>query len=336
MEKVKEVIPTTESAENSTDQKISFLRIMLRIRAFEERVHRMYLEQQLFGMSPHLCIGEEAMATGVCAALEIDDYIVGTHRSHGHILAKGTEMRRMMAEICGKETGYCKGRGGTMHIADLRIGIVGANGIVGAGLPIAAGVGLSIKYRETDQVCVCFFGDAASNQGTFHEAINFSCAFQLPVIFVCENNIYGLSTPYPSVSATPDVADRALGYKMPGLIVNGMDVEAVYEATKEAVALARSGKGPSLIEGKTYRYFGHSASDQRPYRTRQEEEHWKSTKDPILSYKQKLIKCGIIQIEDYQRLEAEAQAEAEDAANYAVTSPNPNLNEVLDYVYFED
>ncbi|MGD2157131.1 MAG: thiamine pyrophosphate-dependent dehydrogenase E1 component subunit alpha [Anaerolineales bacterium] len=336
MEKTKETTTPTTPNEKLEERSTSFLRTMLRIRAFEERVHRMYLEQQLFGMSPHLCIGEEAMATGVCATLRRDDYIVGTHRSHGHVLAKGTEMHPMMAEICGKETGYCKGRGGTMHIADLEVGIVGANGIVGAGLPIATGVGLSIKYRDTDQVCVCFFGDAASNQGTFHESINFCCAFQLPVIFVCENNIYGLSTPYQEVSATPDVADRALGYKMPGVIVDGMDVEAVYEAAKDAVAYTRAGKGPYLIEGKTYRYFGHSASDQRPYRTREEEENWKSTKDPITTYKQKLIAEGIIQEVDYQRLEEAAQAEAEDAAAFAVASPDPSVDEVMNYVYFDE
>ena len=271
------------------DRRLEFLQTMLRIRAFEERLHRMYIEQQLVGMSPHVSIGEEAMAVGVCAALRADDYLIGTHRSHGHCLAKRAKMRPMMAEICGKETGYCKGRGGTMHIADFSIGIVGANGIVGGGLPIACGIGLSIRYRETDQVCVCFFGDGASNQGTFHEALNFCCAFKLPVVFVCENNLYGLSTAYSKVAATPDVADRALGYKMPGVIVEGMDVTRVYEVTKGAVGRARAGYGPTLIVGKTYRYYGHSASDQRPYRTREEEEEWKSKDRISCSHTRKLL-----------------------------------------------
>jgi pyruvate dehydrogenase E1 component alpha subunit len=314
------------------DRRLEFLQTMVRIRAFEERVHRMYLEQQLYGMSPHLSIGEEAMATGVCGALRKDDYILGTHRSHGHIIAKGARMRPMLAEICGKSTGYCKGRGGTMHIADFSLGIVGANGIVGGGIPIASGVGLSIKYRGTDQVCVCFFGDAASNIGAFHESVNFACAFKLPVVFVCENNMYGFSTAYNKVSATPDVADRALGYKMPGVIVDGMDVMLVHEAAKEGVARARSGNGPSLIEGKTYRYFGHSASDQRPYRTREEEEYWKS-RSPIMILRNSMMEEGVLTEEEFKTIELAAQAEADDAANYAISSPEPDQDSLLDYIY---
>jgi TPP-dependent pyruvate/acetoin dehydrogenase alpha subunit len=317
---------------NNEDRRVEFLLTMLRIRAFEERVLRMYYEHQLVGMSPHLYIGEEAMAVGVCGALREDDYIVGTHRSHGHILAKGAKMDLIMAEVCGKETGYCRGRGGTMHITDLKIGVVGANGIVGAGLPIASGVGLSIKYRETDQACVCFFGDAASNQGTFHESLNFCCAFKLPVIFVCENNIYGLSTPYSKVSATPDVADRALGYKMPGIIVDGMNVTKVYEVAKKAVEHVRAGKGPFLIEGKTYRYFGHSASDQRPYRSREEEESWKA-RDPIISLKNELALENMTNEDDFHAMESVAKTEAEDAVSYALSSPNPDVNDVLQDVY---
>lgn len=316
------------------DKRLEFLQTMLRIRAFEERVYRMYVEQQLVGMSPHLSVGEEAMATGICAALRQDDYIISTHRGHGHCLAKGAQMRPMLAELCGKETGYCKGRGGTMHIADVKIGIVGANGIVGAGLPIACGVGLSIKYRGTDQVCICFFGDAASNQGTFHESFNFCCALKLPVVFVCENNLYGLSTRYEKVSATPDVADRARGYRMPGVIVDGMDVIRVYEEATKAVRRARKGGGPTLIEGKTYRYYGHSASDHRPYRTRDEEEEWKSKRDSIKLLKEAMVAEKVITEEDYHKLETAAQAEADDAATYVLASPEPNVLEVLQNVYF--
>jgi TPP-dependent pyruvate/acetoin dehydrogenase alpha subunit len=321
-------------ASTERDVQIELLRTMLRIRAFEERLYRMYLEQQTYGMSPHVCIGEEAVAAGVCRALRGDDYIVGTHRSHGHCLAKGADMRRMMAEVCGKETGYCRGRGGTMHIADLSIGIVGANGIVGGGLPISCGVGLSIKYRGTDQVGVCFFGDAASNQGSFHETLNFACAFELPVVYVCENNVYGLSTAYSRVSATPDVADRALGYKMPGVIVDGMKAVDVYEAACEAVSRARSGGGPTLIEAKTYRYLGHSASDQRPYRTREEEEQWKAN-DAIEVLAGSLLAEGAIDADELADWRAKAEAEAEDAAQYAWHSPEPEVGEVLQNVYCE-
>jgi len=315
------------------DIQYQLLRMMLRIRAFEERVHRMYIEGQLYGMSPHLSCGEEAMAAGVCATLRKDDYIITTHRGHGHCLAKGAGMRPMMAELCGKKSGYCKGRSGSMHIAAVELGILGANGIVGAGLPITCGVGFSIKYRKTDQVCVCFFGDGAANQGTFHESLNFACASKLPIIFVCENNLYALSTTYARVSATPDVADRAQGYKMPGVIVDGMDAVEVYYEAKKAVARARSGKGPTLIEGKTYRYYGHSASDPRPYRTRLEEKEWKEKRDPIKLLRERMLKDKTITEEDYLKLEAEAQAEANDAAEYALASPEPDVGSVLEYTY---
>ena len=322
----------SDTQTGEADRRLEFLQLMVRIRAFEERVHRMYLEQQTYGMSPHLSIGEEAMAVGVCSTLRKDDYLLGTHRSHGHILAKGAQMRPMLAEICGKATGYCKGRGGTMHIADFKLGIVGANGIVGGGIPIASGVGLSIKYRSTDQVVVCFFGDAAANIGAFHESVNFACAFKLPVLFVCENNQYGLSTSYRRVSATENVADRALGYKMPGVIVDGMNVLDVYAAATEAVARARAGGGPTLIEGKTYRYFGHSASDQRPYRTRAEEEEWKA-RSPILLLKKSMLDEGVLTEENFRAMEKAAEEEAEDAAVYAMNSPEPDVSGVLDYIY---
>jgi TPP-dependent pyruvate/acetoin dehydrogenase alpha subunit len=318
------------------DRRLEFLQTMLRIRAFEERVHRMYLAQQVIGMSPHLCVGHEAMATGVCAALRPDDYITCSHRGHGQCLAKGAEMRPLLAELLGKETGYCKGRGGTMHAADFKKGIVGGNGIVGGTFPIATGIGLSIKYRGTNQVCVCFFGDAASNIGSFHEAVNFCCANKLPVVFVCENNLYGLSTLYARVAATPDVADRALGYKMPGVIVNGMDVVQVYEEATKAVEHARGGGGPTLIEGKTYRYYGHSASDQRPYRTRAEEEEWKTQRDCINNLVKALLAEGVLDEAHLRELDTAAQAEAEDAADYALSSPEPDVRGAMHYVYVEE
>jgi TPP-dependent pyruvate/acetoin dehydrogenase alpha subunit len=316
-----------------SDKQIGYLRTMMRIRAFEEMVHGMYLKNELFGMSPHLSCGMEAMAVGVCANLRKDDYIISTHRGHGHCIAKGADMRRMLAELCGKATGFCKGKGGTMHIADVDLGILGANGIVGGGIPIAVGAGLSISIRGTDQVSVCFFGDAASNQGTFHEAVNFATIFKLPVLFVCENNLYGLSTPYHYSGATPHVADRAKGYHIPGKSVNGMVVKEVMDATAEAVKRARSGEGPSIIEGKTYRYYGHSASDNRRYRTREEEEKVKNTSDPIMLLTKELLAKKALTEKDVETMQAEADAEAADAKQFTLNSPEPNVNTVMEDIY---
>lgn len=310
----------------------NLLKMMLRIRHFEEKVHELYLTDKLFGMSPHLSIGQEAVAAGACKALREDDYIVSTHRGHGHCLAKGADMNLMMAEILGKETGYCKGRGGSMHIADVQSGNLGANGIVGGGLPIAAGTGLSIRYRETNQVCACFFGDAASNQGTFHESVNLCAAFKLPVIFICENNIYGLSTIIDKVSATPNIADRAKGYNIPGAIVDGMDIIAVYEETVKAVERARRGEGPSLIECKTYRFLGHGASDHRPYRTREEEKEWME-KCPIVRFKRRLAEDGVMTEQEINTTQEEVKKEVESAAEYALTSPEPDPKDVEKYLY---
>lgn len=313
--------------------KKDFLKTMLRIRHFEEKVYQLYLTtDKLYGMSPHLSIGQEAVPTGVCKALRKEDYIVSTHRGHGHCLSKGADMKFMIAEILGKETGYCKGRGGTMHIADVNNGILGANGIVGGGLPIAAGVGISIKYRGTDQVCTSFFGDGATNQGTFHESVNLCAAFKLPVIFVCENNIYALSTSISKVSATPNVADRAKGYDIPGVIVDGMDPIAIYEQAVKAVQRARKGDGPSIIEAKTYRFLGHGASDNRSYRTREEEREWKK-KGPIVRFKKRLIEEGVIREEEIEMMEQEAKREVEEAVEYGLSSPEPDTNDVEKYLY---
>jgi len=319
-------------AKLTNKDKKGILKTMLRIRYFEKRVYQLYLTNKLYGMSPHLSIGQEAVPAGVCKALRKDDYIVSTHRGHGHCLAKGAEMKLMMAEILGKETGYCKGRGGTMHIAEVKSGILGANGIVGGGLPIATGVGISIKYRGTNQVCVSFFGDGASNQGTFHESVNLCAAFKLPLIFVCENNIYALSTSINKVSATPDVADRAKGYKIPGAIVDGMDPIAVYEETAKAVQRARKGDGPSIIEAKTYRFLGHGASDNRSYRTRKEEEEWRE-KGPIVRFKRRLVEEGVIREEEIKIMEQEAKEEVEEAVEYGLSSPEPDTNDVEKYLY---
>ncbi len=315
--------------------RLQLFRQMLRIRRFEEKTHELYKAGSLTGMSPHLCIGEEASAVGVISVLREDDYILSTHRGHGHCLAKGAEMGKMYAELFGKETGYCRGRGGSMHIADVTKGNLGANGIVGAGCPIALGAGFTIRRNQTDQVVVCFFGDAATNQGTFHEAANMSKAFNLPILWVCENNLYGLSTPIEKVAATPTLSDRAKGYNMPGVTVNGMDVEAVRAAAEEAVQRARSGGGPTFLEVKTYRYFGHGASDHRPYRTREEEQEWWQ-RDPVASYGARLVAEGTATRDELAQIETEVAQEVEAGLAFALASPEPKAEESTLYVYAEN
>ncbi|MFA5818286.1 MAG: thiamine pyrophosphate-dependent dehydrogenase E1 component subunit alpha, partial [Bacteroidales bacterium] len=251
------------------------LRQMLRIRHFEENLYQMYLAKQVPGMSPHLSVGQEAVAVGVCQNLKTQDYVLTTHRGHGHVLAKGANMNRMLAEILGKETGYCHGRGGSMHIADVKLNIVGANGIVGGGLPIAVGVGLSCQYLDKNAVVACFFGDAATNIGAFHESLNMAAVMKLPVIWICENNKYGLSTNIKKMLAGGSIAARGAAYGIPGVRLDGNDVLAVHVAAKEAIERARAGQGPTLIEAETYRWYGHGASDNRSYRTREEESAWK-------------------------------------------------------------
>ena len=309
-----------------------FYRQMLRIRRFEEKVHELYLNKRLWGMSPHLSIGQEAVAVGVCENLTPSDYILTSHRGHGHTLAKGAEMGPMLAELCGKDTGYCKGRGGSMHIADTSSGNLGANGIVGAGLPIAVGVGLSIIYRKTDQVVVCFFGEGATNQGTFHESLNFASVKKLPVIFVCENNIYALSTPITKTCAVEHIADRAAAYNMPGELVDGMDVEAVYEKASSVIERARHAKGPVLLECITYRFFGHGASDHRPYRTREEENEWKK-RGPLISFKEKIISKIPEMKGVFEKIEKEVDEEVNQAVSFVENSPEPDPADVLKYVY---
>jgi TPP-dependent pyruvate/acetoin dehydrogenase alpha subunit len=313
---------------------LTFYREMLRIRKMEEKIYELYTHSKMYGMSPHLYIGEEAVAVGVCKNLKKEDYIVSTHRGHGHCLAKGGEIKKILAEILGKDTGYCHGLGGSMHIANIDFGNLGANGIVGAGLPISLGAGLSIKYKNTDQVCVCFFGDAASNQGTFHESLNFASAFKFPIVFVCENNMYGLSTKYTHVSATTDVADRAKGYDIPGIIVDGMNVLRVYEESEKLIARARSGKGPSLLECKTYRFMGHGASDHRPYRTKTEEREW-IKKCPLEFLKKHMLKKNNIKEKEIIDIEKNIEIEIDEAVNYAFNSPDPDISKIKDSVFYE-
>ena len=310
---------------------IEMYRTMVRIRRFEERVVREFADGNIPG-SVHVYIGEEAVATGAIAHLRKDDYIMSTHRGHGHLIAKGGETNRMMAELFAKKTGYCLGKGGSMHIANIDIGMLGAAGIVGSGIPIATGAGLSAKLRGTDQVTICFFGDGASNIGRFHEGVNLASVWCLPVVFVCENNLWAVSVPTSCSLNISNIADRAIGYGIPGVVVDGMDVIAVYEAAGEAVARARSGKGPTLIEAKTYRFRGHFEGDAGAYRPKEEIEKWLK-KDPIKLYKEKLLEMKVLTEKQTEEIDKKALAEIEEAVKFARESPFPEPEETLENVY---
>lgn len=301
---------------------------MLRIRHFEDRVKDLFARGELPGFV-HLYLGEEAVAVGACAALKDDDYITSTHRGHGHILAKGGEMKYMMAELYGKATGYNKGKGGSMHIAWPKLGILGANGIVGAGIPIATGAALSAKYRKSGQVTVCFFGDGASNEGMFHESLNIAGAFDLPIVYVCENNLYAVGTRQADVRVVEDIADRATGYGMPGLVVDGNDVIAVYEACKAAVARARAAEGPTLLECKTYRWRPHFEGEVDNYRPREEVEAWVK-REPIAPYRDLLIQQRTLSVEEADAIERRVIQDLDEAVEFARDSPLPEPESALD------
>ena len=295
------------------------------IRRFEDRVYRLFLDGEIPG-TLHQYQGQEAVAAGVCSTLRSDDWITSTHRPHGHALAKGVSPRAAMAELYGKATGCCGGKGGSMHLGDPDVGMLPAIAIVGGGNTIVTGLGLAIKLRRSTQVAICFFGDGATNEGAFHEGLNFAAVQQLPVVFVCENNLYGASTPFQRVSLVPDVAERAKVYGVPAQIVDGMDALAVRAACAAAVQRARAGGGPTLLECKTYRFTGHSRSDARGYRTREEEQEW-AERDPLTLLASHLDK------ETVQRLEDEIRAELDDAVQFARDSPLPDPADALEHVY---
>jgi pyruvate dehydrogenase E1 component alpha subunit len=306
---------------------------MVRIRHFEEAAGRLAEANRLPGFL-HLYVGEEAVAAGVCVALRNEDQISSTHRGHGHLVAKGGDFKRMMAELMGKATGYCKGKGGSMHISDLDLNMLGANGIVGGGVPIAVGAGLANKYKGTDNVSVVFFGDGSTNIGAFHEAANMAAALELPVVFVCENNEYGEYTPREQTMAITDVVDRAAGYGMPGVIADGMDAVAMYEAASEAVARARAGEGPSFIEAKTYRFYNHHGVQVLgvKYRTDEELEIWKK-RDPIDLLEARLPDLGVLTADEIEAVHAAVEAQIEEAIQFAEASPLPDGATLLDDVY---
>lgn len=304
---------------------------MVVIRRFEEQAKREADSGKLRGM--HSSIGQEAVPTGMCAHLRDDDYVLGTHRSHHHCIAKGVDLSEMMAELLGKSTGTNKGKGGTMHIADINKGMLGANGVVGSNIPVATGVGLSAKVRGTDQVSVVFFGDGASSQGSLHESMNLAGIWKLPVIYVCENNRYAESTPFEYAVAGQSVANRASGYDMPGVTVDGQSVLDMYEVSREAVRRARSGDGPTLIEAHTYRYQGHFGADNTlAYRTEEEEEYYHE-RDCIARTSKYLLESGYVTENELEGIDVKAIADVEQATKFANESPFPEDSELTTDVY---
>ncbi|MGI6585655.1 MAG: thiamine pyrophosphate-dependent dehydrogenase E1 component subunit alpha [Lutisporaceae bacterium] len=303
---------------------------MLHIRRFEEKVAHFFTLGKVHGTT-HLYVGEEACAVGACSALEEKDYITSTHRGHGHCISKGIDLNRMMAELLGKETGYCKGKGGSMHIADLSRGNLGANGVVGGGQAIAVGAALTLRMKKSDQVVLCFFGDGASNAGSFHEALNLAAIWKLPVIFFCENNLYGMSMPVSKSMNVRDVAEKAAAYGIPGRVVDGNNVLEVYSAVLEAREYARS-SGPILLEAKTYRWLGHSKSDANVYRTREEIADWKE-RCPIKSFRKYLEENGVFTASELDAIERQASSDIDKAVEFAEQSPYPSMDTVCDDVY---
>ena len=308
---------------------------MVTIRRFEEQVLEIYQQGLMRGLA-HLYIGQEASGVGVCSALRIDDYITSTHRGHGHLIAKGGHVDRMMAEMQGKVDGYNRGKGGTMHIADMSLGILGANGIVGGGMGMATGAALSAQMRRTDQVSICFFGDGAANQGALLESANLAVIWKLPVIFVCENNQYGEYTAALAVTAVKEhIAERAAAFNMPAVVVDGNDVVAVYDTTMKLVERARAGEGPSMIECKTYRYRGHHVGDGSPektYRTQEETDTWKA-KDPIPRMARRMVKAGMATETELDNSDKSIKQTVLDAVEFAHKSPYPSQDEVTKHVY---
>ena len=311
------------------------LRRMMLIREFEENVKQLVQRGELVGMA-HCYIGEEAVAVGACAALRDDDYITGNHRSHGHPISKGGDVRRAMAELLGKATGYCKGKGGSMHLADFDIGILGESGIVASALPVAVGAALASKMQGNDRVVVAFFGDGASNQGACHEAMNLASIWNLPVIFLCENNQYAVTTSFKDSVAVENISDRAVAYNMPGVLVDGQDAMAMYEATVQAVQRGRAGLGPTLIEARTYRYEDHSEGLNRiireSYRTDDEVERWR-LRDPIALHSQWLMEQEIATEDEIEGVREEVAETIAEALQFARESPYPEVDDLLTDLY---
>jgi pyruvate dehydrogenase E1 component alpha subunit len=311
---------------------LDMYRTMLTIRRFEERCNYLFMQGRI-PSTLHLYIGQEAVATGVCAHLRPDDYALSTHRPHGHAIAKGVTPRSIMAELFAKSSGCCKAKGGSMHVGDINVGMLPAIAIVGGNIPIAAGTALAFKRLGTDRVAVCFFGDGAANEGAFHEGLNMAAIWDLPVVYVCENNLYAASTPVSIAFKVENIADRAVAYGIPGVVVDGNDVEAVYQVAGEAIARARRGEGPTLVECRTYRLCGHSRSDPRTYRSKEEEAMWEA-KDPIPRLGERLKEKGLATDETLATIEQEVVALIDEAVAFAEESPSPEPTDTLKHVFY--
>jgi len=315
----------------NTELLIKLYETMLKIRLFEEKVIEIFRKGELPGWL-HTYIGEEAVATGVCINLTEKDYITSTHRGHGHFIAKGGDLKKIAAELYAKKTGCCKGRGGSMHIADMSIGVLSANGIVGGGIPIATGAAFGCDVLKEDRIVVSFFGDGASDEGAFHESLNLASIWNLPIIYLCENNLYAMSNPLNKHMNIENIADRAKSYGIPGIIVDGMDVLEVYEKMLKVVDDVRNGKGPVLVEAKTYRLCGHADGDVESYRTKEEVCTW-AEKDPIITFENKMLKDGSIKKADMDKIKEAITNEIEQAIDFARKSPEPLKEESMDYIF---
>jgi len=310
----------------------SFYETMMKIRYFEQNIQEKFLAGEIPGFV-HVYIGEEATGTGIMTNLRKDDYIQTTHRGHGHTIAKGAELKRMMAEIYGKKPGFCKGKGGSMHIADFSVGMLGANGVVGGGYTLATGAALATKMMGKDQVTVVFFGDGASNRGTFHEAANMAAAWDLPILFVCENNQWASTTPYLTTTSVEDIADRAQGYGMQGIIVDGNDVFAVYETARKLIEDIRKGSGPALLECKTYRIGGHFVGDPEMYRTKEEVQKVFKENDPIRRFEERVLEEKVMTREELDQIKEEVLKEVDEAVEFARQAPEPDPSELYQDLY---
>ncbi|HLF47891.1 MAG TPA: thiamine pyrophosphate-dependent dehydrogenase E1 component subunit alpha [Methylomirabilota bacterium] len=313
------------------DQLLQMHAAMVRVRRFEERARELYQAGRIPGFI-HLSVGQEGVAVGVCSALRRDDYVLSTHRGHGHLIAKGGSLRGLMAELYGRATGCCKGKGGSMHIADASVGYLGANGVLTAGCVLAPGVGLSIQMRKTDQVVVALFGDGAANRGPFHEGVNLAALWRAPVVFVCENNFWASTTSHEQSTAGGSVAARAAGYGIPGVTVDGNDVLATYAAVEEAVARARQGRGPTLIEARTARLLGHFEGDPQSYRPKVETEAARRG-DPVARFSAHLRKAGLLDDTQARRVAQAVEAEVQDAVDFAEASPWPEPHAALEDLF---
>jgi pyruvate dehydrogenase E1 component alpha subunit len=315
----------------NADQLIEMYATMCTIRRFEQMADRLYASGKVHG-TMHLSAGQEAVAVGAARAMRPNDYLLNHHRGHGHFIAKGADVKRMMAEFLGKDTGYCRGRGGSMHIADVESNNLGANGIVGGGISLAVGVGLALQMQRKPEIVLSIFGDGAVNEGIFHESLNMAALWDLPVLFLCENNQYAMSMPVTRATAKLPIAEKAGAYGMPGYHVDGNDVLQVYEVISQAAEHVRQGDGPVLVEAVTYRYFGHSKSDRNLYRSEDEIDEWKKN-DPIIRFRQNLIEGQILDVQQAEKIDLEAQELIDEAVAYAEASPEPEIDTLTEYVY---